>query len=79
VGIFRWDTAGAGDTVYFSAGGSVDMGYRIAGVVQDGQFLGTGESWGMEAHGWPLDSVIGSRVGTPDASRCLQEADRQQH
>jgi hypothetical protein len=74
VGIFHWDTSARGDSVYFVAGGSTDVFYEIGGVVRNGEFHGLGESQGSGTHGWPLDSVVGRRVGPPDASFCLKQA-----
>jgi hypothetical protein len=56
--------------VFFTAGNSGDAGYHIAGVVRDGAFHGVGVSFGNGADRWPHDTIVGHRIGAPDAVPC---------
>ena len=77
VGLSRWTIADAHGQLAVPLYHSSDAGYLARITIRAGQLRGHGRSWGGhgEAAAFPIDSIVGRRVGPPDRSLCLRAAE----
>lgn len=77
VGLTRWSVAEDSDSLEIPLYHSPDAGYFVRITIRARQLRGHGRSWGGhgEAAAFPIDSIVGRRVGPPDRSLCFRAAE----